>query len=142
MSAVFGSGTPLVVDSSAWARQRRPSVGSAWLQTARAGLFATCPVVVLEVLATARDRGEHQRLDGLLAALRQAPVDRAVCEAALGASRELAPDHRGIPAADYLIAAAAAARGFSVLHYDGHFDRLAPILGFESVWIARAGALD
>lgn len=81
------------------------------------------------------------RLDGLLGALRQAPVDRGVCEAAISASRELAPGHRGIPAADYLIGAAAAARGFAVLHYDSHFDRLAPILGFESVWIACAGSL-
>lgn len=108
---------------------------------ALSGRFATCPIVVLEVLATARDREEHRRLDELLGALRQAPVDRAVCDAALSASRELAPDHRGIPAADYLIAAAAAARGFGVLHYDGHFDRLAPVLAVESVWVAGAGSL-
>lgn len=141
MSNVFGSGTPLVVDSSAWARQHHPSVAEVWRHTAVSGLFATCPIVVLEVLATARDREEHGRLDKLFGALRQAPVDRAACDAAISASRDLAPDHRGIPAADYLIAAAAAARGFAVLHYDGHFDRLAPILGLESVWIARAGSL-
>lgn len=130
-----------MVDSSAWARQSDRAVAGPWRETAVAGLFATCPIVVLEVLATARDRGEHARLDKLFGALRQAPVDRAVCDAAVGASRELAPDHRGIPAADFLIAAAAAARGFGVLHYDGHFDRLAPFLGFESVWLAPAGSL-
>lgn len=59
----------------------------------------------------------------------------------MGTSREIAPNHRGIPAADCLIAAAAGARGFAVLHYDGHFDRLAPILAFESVWIAQAGTI-
>lgn len=116
-------------------------MSESWRSTARAGLFATSPVIVLEILATARTRDEHGRLDGLLAALRQAPVDRSVCEAAVGASRELAPNHRGIPAADYLIAAAAAIRGFGVLHYDGHFDQLATVLGFESVWVAPAGSL-
>lgn len=141
MSATLGSGTPLVVDSSAWARQHHPSVRDVWRNTARGGLFATCPIVVLEILATAQDSAGHARLDALMASLIQAPVDRAVCDAAVGASRELAPNHRGIPAADYLIAAAAGARGFAVLHYDGHFDRMAPILGFESVWIAAAGTL-
>lgn len=141
MSPALGSGTPLVVDSSAWAHQRHPPVREAWRDTARAGLFATCPIVVLEILATAQDRAEHARLDALMAPLIQAPVDREVCAAAVGASRELASNHRGIPAAAYLIATAAGARGFAVLHYDGHFDRLAPILAFESVWIADAGAL-
>lgn len=52
--------------------------------------------------------------------------------AALGAARELGGSRR-IPAADYLIAAAAAARGFGVLYDDRHFDLLADVLGFESV---------
>jgi predicted nucleic acid-binding protein len=37
------------------------------------------------------------------------------------------------PRADYLIAAAAAERGFGVLHRDRHFDTLAAVLGFPSV---------
>lgn len=141
MTVAYGTGVPLVVDSSAWARQHRPEIAERWRETAMAGLFATCPVIVLEVLATARSRAEHERLDSLLAALRQAPIDRAVCRTAVAASRDLVPDHRGIPAADLLIAAAAAARGFAVLHFDTHFDRLAPVLGFESVWIAPAGSI-
>lgn len=40
---------------------------------------------------------------------------------------------RRLPAIDYLIAAAAADRGFGVLHADGHFDLLAGVLEFESV---------
>ncbi len=48
--------------------------------------------------------------------------------------RELGARRR-IPAVDYLIAAAAAERGFGVLHADRHFERLASVLGFESVRI-------
>jgi len=46
------------------------------------------------------------------------------------------------PAADYLIAAAAAQRGAAVLHYDRHFDTLCSVLGIESVWIAPPGSID
>lgn len=59
-------------------------------------------------------------------------MTEAVGAAALGAARELGGSRR-IPAVDYLIAAAAAARGFGVLHDDRHFDALAGVLGFESV---------
>jgi predicted nucleic acid-binding protein len=43
---------------------------------------------------------------------------------------------------DALIAAAAAERGFAVLHYDQHFDRLATVLSFTSQWIAEPGSID
>jgi hypothetical protein len=48
-------------------------------------------------------------------------------------------DPLGVP--DALVAAAAAERGFGVLHYDQHFDRLASVLGFASQWVAPAGSM-
>ncbi len=57
MSGTYGSGAPLIVDSSAWARQRDPAIAGVWRETAVAGLFATCPIVVLEILATAGSLG-------------------------------------------------------------------------------------
>lgn len=42
---------------------------------------------------------------------------------------------------DALIAAAASERGFGVLHYDQHFDRLATVLPFASQWVAPQGAI-
>ncbi len=42
---------------------------------------------------------------------------------------------------DQRIAAAAADRGFGVLHYDAHFDRLAEALPFISQWIAPRGSI-
>ena len=35
-----------------------------------------------------------------------------------------------------------AERGFAVLHYDHHFDKLATVLGFTSQWIAKPGSID
>jgi predicted nucleic acid-binding protein len=62
-----------------------------------------------------------------------------------------APDHDAVERAagghrvrvpDALIAAAAAERGFGVLHYDHHFDTLATVLTFTSQWVAPAGSID
>jgi predicted nucleic acid-binding protein len=139
-AAPFGSDVPLVVDTSAWNRQREPSVLAGWEATLEADLLASCPVAALEILAATRGEREFAAIEGALAALPQAPVTASACRAALGASRELGARRR-IPAADYLIAAAASECGFGVLHYDRHFDALASILGFESRWVAPAGSI-
>lgn len=132
----FGPGVPLVVDTSAWVRQREPRVVDRWKATVAAGLVASCPVAALEILSGARDEDGFAALDRALAALPQAPVTTAVCAAALSASRDLRGNRR-LPAADYLIAAAAAERGFGVLHLDGHYDTLATVMGFVSVRLDR-----
>jgi predicted nucleic acid-binding protein len=133
----FGSGAPLIVDTSAWARQREPQVAARWAETVEASLLASCPVAALEILASARDESDFDVLDRSLAALPQAPVTETACRAAVAASRQLQARRR-LPAADYLIAAAAAERGFGVLHEDRHFDLLATVLGFESVRLSAA----
>jgi predicted nucleic acid-binding protein len=137
----YGSGEPLVFDTSAWNRQNHPSVLARWLATEEADLLFACPVVALELLASARNEQKFADLDRTLGALPAAPVTRSAGTAAIGASRELRGDRR-IPASDYLIAAAAAERGAGVLHYDRHFDPLCRALGIESVWIAEPGSID
>ncbi len=132
----YGPGIPLVVDTSAWVRQRDPDVVGRWKATLTAGLVAVCPVAALEILAGARDEASFALLDRALAALPQAQVTASVCAAALDASRELRGSRR-LPAADYLIGAAAAERGFGVLHLDGHYDLLASVMGFASVRLDR-----
>jgi len=137
----YGSGAPLVFDTSAWNRRTDPAVLPRWALTRDGGLLAVCPVVALELLAAARDEAAFRSLDRALRGLLQAPVTRAACERALGASRELVGERR-LPAADYLIAAAAAERGFAVLHYDRHFELLCRVLGIDSILIAARGSLD
>ena len=137
----YGSSTPLVFDTSAWNRQHHPAVRERWLATADADLLVACPVVALELLATAPDEDAFADLDRTFTALPTAPVTRRAGEAALTASRDLHGNRR-LPAADYLIAAAAAERGADVLHYDHHFDLLCGVLGIESIWIAPPGSID
>jgi predicted nucleic acid-binding protein len=137
----YSSGVPIVFDTSAWNRRTDPAVLPRWALTRDAGLLAVCPVVALELLAAARDEDAFRDLDSALSAMPQAPVTRAACERAIGASRELAGERR-LPAADYLIAAAAAERSFGVLHYDRHFEPLCRVLEIDSVLIAPRGTLD
>jgi predicted nucleic acid-binding protein len=68
-----------------------------------------------------------------------------VTDAAIWALHELAARgsagaHR-VRVPDALIAAAAPERGFGVLHYDQHFDRLATVLTFQSQWVTAEGAV-
>jgi predicted nucleic acid-binding protein len=137
----YGSGGPLVFDTSAWIRQREKTVLARWVATAESDLLVVCPVVALELLAAARDEEKFASLDRTLTALPAAPVTRSAGAAAIGASRDLRGERR-IPAADYLIAAAAAERGAGVLHYDRHYDILCRELGIQSVWIAPPGSID
>jgi predicted nucleic acid-binding protein len=137
----YGSGGLLVFDTSAWNRQHDPVVLPRWLASLRTSRLAVCPVVALELLASARNEDAFVELDRTLTALPAAHVTRSVGAAALAASRDLRGERR-IPAADYLIAAAAAERGAAVLHYDRHFEPLCRVLGAESVWVAEPGALD
>lgn len=138
----YGSRSLVVFDTSAWNRQRaNDEVSARWRATLAAEALTVCPVVALELLASARDEAAFHRLDAALSALHQAPVTRTSCSAAIAASRELGGSRR-LPAADYLIAAAAAERGAAILHYDRHFEPLCDALGVESVWIAAPGSLD
>jgi predicted nucleic acid-binding protein len=104
-----------------------------------------CPVVTLELLYDAPNRERVEAVASALAGLRQAPITRSATDAAIWAVRELAA--RGSAGAhrvripDALIAAAAAERGFGVLHYDQHFDRLASVLNFASQWVATEGSI-
>jgi predicted nucleic acid-binding protein len=127
-----GSGVPLVVDTSAWAHHRDPEALPVWSTANELGLLVSCPVATLEIIRTARNEEEFEMLDEHFSSLPQAPVTESVCRAVLTACRELA-GRRHLPVADYLIAAAAAERGFGVIHADRHFDLLATVLPFESV---------
>jgi predicted nucleic acid-binding protein len=127
-----GSAVPLVVDTSAWARHRRPAVVDLWTDLNAENRLASCPVAALEIYRTARNEEEFDALSANFDLLPQAPVTASVCRSALAASRDLGARRR-IPVPDYLIAAAAAERGFGVLHADRHFDLLAEVLPFESV---------
>ncbi len=101
--------------------------------------------MTLELLYSARDAQELGVVEAEQSLLRDVPVTTSAQRAAIGALRDLAsegPGQHRVPLADALIAAAAQDAGVDVLHYDHHYDRLAQVLNFGSVWIAFPGALE
>ncbi|HXS33576.1 MAG TPA: PIN domain-containing protein [Solirubrobacterales bacterium] len=137
---------PWVADTSAWARASVKEVAPQWREVVKAGELVACAPVTMEMIFDAPDRDAVERVAMAMAGFRQAPISRSVTDAATWAMRELA--QRGAAGAhrvrvpDALIAAAAAERGFGVLHYDRHFDTLATVLTFISQWVAPAGSID
>jgi predicted nucleic acid-binding protein len=135
-----------VADTSAWARAGVKEVTPQWREMVKAGELVACAPVAMETIFDAPDRDAVERVAVAMAGFRQAPISRSVTDAATWAMRELA--QRGAAGAhrvrvpDALIAAAAAERGFGVLHYDRHFDTLATVLAFTSQWVAPAGSID
>jgi predicted nucleic acid-binding protein len=99
----------------------------------------------MEMIFDAPDHDAVERIAVAMAGFRQAPITRSVTDAATWAVCELAPRgsagaHR-VRVPDALIAAAAAERGFGVLHYDRHFDTLTTVLAFTNQWVAPAGPI-
>jgi predicted nucleic acid-binding protein len=143
--ALSWSGGPWVADTSAWARAPDPTVADNWRAAAQAGELIGCPVVTLELLFDAPNRERVEGVASALAGLLQASITRTVTDAAIWAVRELARQgsdgaHR-VRVPDALVAAAAAERGFGVLHYDRHFDQLATVLNFTNQWVAAPGSI-
>jgi predicted nucleic acid-binding protein len=137
----FGGGVYLA-DTSAWGHSNRVEIRTEWIAALRSGQVATCPVVVLELLYSARNRDEFDTIHQRLGALRDVPVTRSTTQAAIAGLRELAGKGRGrhlVDVTDAMIAACAQEAGIGVLHCDRHFDRLAEVMSFESRWLVRRG---
>jgi predicted nucleic acid-binding protein len=117
-----------------------------WEQAITERRVATCAVVELELLYSARTQADVTSLVDGLGTLRRLTITQSIVDAAVGGVVELAArgggdgSHRVSPA-DAMIAACAAEHGCAVLHYDRHYDRLAQVLGFTSIWLAPAGSI-
>jgi predicted nucleic acid-binding protein len=135
---------PLLVDTSAFARAHHEAVRKGWTEALRAGRLRLAPTVRQEILRGARDGTAFDELAAELSAVRPAQLTPAVFRAAENAMRTLAHRSAGtqnIPITDYQIAAAAQEIGAAVIHYDKHFDTLAEVMAFDSVWLAPRGSL-
>jgi len=110
----------------------------------RAGLVATCSIIELEVLYSARSPQSYAATRterGLaleLLAIERPTLDRAVeVQAALAARAE----HRGASLPDLIIAAAAERARVTLLHYDADYDLIASVTGQPVDWVVPRGSL-
>lgn len=108
------------------------------------GLVAVCVVTELELLVSARNLADYERIrDTLLPAFTWIPLGDRVWQRALEVQHALAGkgQHRGPGIPDLLIAAAAESTGLTLLHYDRDFDIIAAVTGQPTRWIVPAGTV-
>ena len=137
-----------LADTSAWSWSRRrayPELRAAFDSAVVDGEIATCDMVRLELLHSARNAAEFAELREDLSALPDCPVGKDQWGRALWVyeqlSRQGGAAQRSVKHPDLLVAAAAEAAGVPVLHYDEDYDRIAAITGQPTRWLAPQGSL-
>lgn len=134
-----------LIDTSAWARWRKPGARERLANAMEAGELVVCLPFLLEVGYSARSAADHMTLIADLALLPRVELGPDVERLALRAQSELAAvGHHRLAPADLMLAACAHHSGHGVLHYDRDYDVIAAhtSLDFESEWVAPAGSLD
>lgn len=137
-------GPRYIADKSALERLRYPQVSSVLTPLILAGDVATCSIIELEVLYSARSHQDLVRtriarsLAHQLIPMAQADFDRAVEVMEELARRGL---HRAVGLPDLLIAAVAEREGLILLHYDADYDFVASVTGQRMEWVAPRGSV-
>jgi len=127
-----------------WARDRRfPRLAEWFNAEVAAGRVLVCDLVVLELTRLtpneARARGVAERLD----AFESVPMPSALWNRAREVQLLLAPEgnHRRVPPADLLLAAAAEKAGVPLVHYDRDYERIAAVADLRHEWLVEDGSL-
>ena len=129
-------------DKSALARMTHAAVEARLRPLLEEGFVATCAIIDLEVLYSARSLDAYDAILAERRALDEVPITPEVTFRAIAVQRLLAGvgQHR-LPIADLLIAAAAESASLTVLHYDADFERIADITGQRHEWVVPRGSL-
>lgn len=132
-----------LVDTSTLQRLKLEPVVAVVLPLVRAGRTATCGLVDLEVLFSARNGPDHAVKRAGLGAHEWLRIEDEDFVRALDVQASLAATgrHRAVPLPDLLIAAAAERHRVTVLHYDADFDLIAEMTGQPTRWVVPRGSV-
>lgn len=133
-----------LADKSALARLGRPSVNERLGPLIEGGLVATCSIVLLEVLFSARSPVDYRDTrERLSLALELAPIDQQILDRSVELQALLAQrsQHRGVGLPDLMIAATAEQHALLVLHYDADFELIADVSGQPMEWVVERGSV-
>ena len=136
--------TRYLADKSALVQMRDAGVASRVGPLILEGDIATCGVIELEVLYSARsERDLVQVRAERRSAFPRVEMTEADFERAEDVLAHLAKTghHRAVSLPDLLIAAAAERAGLIVLHYDADYDVIASATGQQVEWVAPRGSL-
>lgn len=133
-----------LVDSSATARMRHPSVADRVAPLISAGLVATCAPLDFEALYSARDPRDYEKLrNDRRAAYEYLPTADDDWQRVFEVQRVLARTSRwrdvGLP--DLLVAAVTERHGVTLLHYDADFDTIREVTQQDVRWVVPRGSV-
>jgi predicted nucleic acid-binding protein len=131
-----------LADKSALARFSVPAVAERLRPLLEEGSIATCAIVDLEVLYSARNLACYEEVLEERRSLDAAPITPEVMASAIDLQHALARrGHHRVPIPDLVISAAAHAAGLTVMHYDSDFERIARAGGAAHEWVVPQGSL-
>ncbi len=132
-----------ILDTSVLTRLKRPTIRRAIEPRAQRGQLARAGISDLELGCSARNATEWDQLTEALDVFELVETTAEHLRRARQVQRLLAAKHqRGRKVPDLLVAAAAEARGFTVVHYDSDFDQIAAVTGQLCEWVVPAGSVD
>lgn len=125
-------------------RDRRFPDLAEWFNTeAREGRVLVCDLVILELVRLAPNLQRAAELSTRLAAFPAVPMPHGTWSRGREVQLALAAtgEHRRVPPADLVIAAAAEAAGVPLVHYDRDYERIAAVTAQQHAWFVPDGAL-
>jgi predicted nucleic acid-binding protein len=132
-----------ILDTSVLTRLKRPAIRRAIEPRAQRGELARASISDLELGYSARNAAEWDQLAEALDVFELVETSTEHLRRARQVQRLLAAKHqRGRKVPDLLVAAAAEARGLTVVHYDSDFDQIAAVTGQPCEWVVPAGSVD
>jgi predicted nucleic acid-binding protein len=133
-----------LADKSALTRWDQPAVAAVLGDLEERGLLAICAPVEWEMIYSARNKAEGDRLRLLLYGFELLPTLDETWDRVLDVQREALARgfHRSLSMTDLLVAATAERYRATVLHYDGDFERISMITGQPTRWVIPPGTAD
>ena len=132
-----------MLDKSALSRMTHAPVRRRLAPIIESGQAASCAIVDLEVLFSARtyeDYVDTRRRRDL--AYHRIPLKDETFQRALDVQQALAKiGHHRLPIPDLIVSATAELASLTVLHYDSDFDTIARITGQPMEWVVERGSV-
>jgi len=131
-----------LADKSALARLNHQTVNARLGPLLTEGLVATCSIIDLEVLYSARTFNDYEEILRERRAMPCCPTSDEVTGRAIEVQHTLArAGHHRIPIPDLLIAATAEICELTVMHYDADYERIADLTGQSVEWVVPRGSI-
>ena len=137
---------PALFDTGAWtwACDRRFPELTAWFNSAvEAGLVLVCDLVILELTRLAPNQGRAREVSDRLATFEAIPMPASLWARSRETQLALSAngDHRRVPPADLLLAAAAQEADVALVHYDRDYERISAVADLRQEWLVPDGTL-